>query len=243
MKQKHLWQFLLIIFIVIWALFELTPPTGHDLLQEFQDKARSKDAVFSNIVAQAQQLQKEFPDRAYGNLREAIGTNDITKYFPQINPKGEKNPSVYVLNRLQREASGKIKLGLDLQGGVSILVGLDTTKLSTNADRSVVLANAVEVLRKRVDSLGVAEPLLQPLVGSDRILVQLPGLSEAEKQRARALIERAAFLEFRMVHPDSEELLAQGIVEPGYEVLREQRKNKDGSKVVLPYLVKKGAER
>ena len=242
MKQKHLWQLLLIIFVVAWSIVELTPPTGRDLLQDFQAKARNKDAAFSNIVAQAQQLQKELPGRAYGNLKDAVGTNDITKYFPNINPKGQKEPSRFVLNRLQREAAGKIKLGLDLQGGTSFLVGMDTSNLSTNTERGVALANAVEVLRKRVDKLGVAEPLLQPS-GEDRILIQLPGLSQAEMDSARTIIEKAAFLEFRMVHPESDQLIAQGIVEPGYEVLREEIKGKgrDGGTQVAQYLVERGA--
>jgi SecD/SecF fusion protein len=242
MKQKHLWQLLIIVFVVVWSIFEITPPTGRDLLQDFQEKARSKDTTYSNIVARAQQLQKDLPGRAYGNLRDAIGTNDITKYFPQINPKGQKNPSAYVLNRLQREAAGRIRLGLDLQGGTSFLVGMDTSKLSTNTDRGTALANAVEVLRKRVDNLGVAEPLLQP-AGEDRILIQLPGLSQAEMESAKITLEKAAFLEFRMVHPESDQLLAQGIVEPGYEVLKEVIKGKNGEQTIRPYLVRRGAER
>ena len=181
MQQKHLWQFFIIIFVLVWSIFETTPPTSRDLVLDFQAKARGRDATFSNIVERATQLQKEFPKRDYGNLRDAIGTNEIAKYFPQINAKGEKNPSSFVLNRLQRDAAGKIKLGLDLQGGTSFLVGLNTSMLSSNVQQSEVLANAVEVLRKRVDRLGVAEPLLQP-AGDDRILIQLPGLTEAAKE-------------------------------------------------------------
>lgn len=241
MQQKHLWQLLIIVFVVVFAVFEITPPTGRDLLQDFQNKARFKDAAFSNVVERAAQLQKENPVRTFGNLKDAVGTNDIAKYFPHINSKNEKNPTLFVLNRLQQEASGKIKLGLDLQGGTSFLVGLDTRALSTNSDRSVVMANAVEVLRKRVDRLGVAEPLLQP-AGQDRILIQLPGLTQADMDRAKTTLEKVAFLEFRMVHPDSDQLLAQGIVEPGYEVLKQEIKQRDGSKGVMAYLVKRGAE-
>ncbi len=243
MNQKHLWQLLVIVFVVAWSAVELTPPTGRDVLVDFESKARNKDAAFSNILARAAQLQKEMPGRTFGNLKEAVGTNDLVPYFAhRIVAKNDKNPSSFILNRLQREAAGKIKLGLDLQGGTSFLVGLDTSKLSTNAERSVVLANAVEVLRKRVDKLGVAEPLLQP-AGEDRILIQLPGLSQSEMDSARRTVEKAAFLEFRMVHPESMELLAQGIVEPGYEVLREEVKGRDGSKQIMGYLVKKGPER
>ena len=222
MTQKHLWHLLLILFVLVWSAFELTPLEGRNLITEFQTKARNKDATFSNIVAQAETLQKDNPIRTYGNLRDAIGTNDITKYF-SYNTKGEKNPSLFVLNRLQREAAGQIKLGLDLKGGVSFLVGMNTPQLSTNVDRSTVLENAVDVLRKRVDRLGVAEPIIQPS-GADRIMIQLPGLTQAEIENAKALIERAAFLEFRMVHPESDELMAQGIIEPGYEVLSEEVK-------------------
>jgi SecD/SecF fusion protein len=242
MTQKHLWRLLAILFVVIWAIFELTPPSGRDLLQDFQSKARNKDAVYTNIVEHAKQLMAKSPSRAYGNLKQAIGTNDIAKYFPHINTKGQKDPSNYALNRLQREAAGQIKLGLDLKGGTSFLVGLDTSRLGTNTDRGTALENAIEVLRKRVDRLGVAEPLLQP-AGEDRLMIQLPGLTEDVKEEAIRTLERAAFLEFRMVHPESAELLSQGIVEPGYEVLREETKGKGGTKEVTAYLVKRGAER
>jgi SecD/SecF fusion protein len=245
MTQKHLWQLVLIVFVLVWSVFMITPPTGRNLITEFQTKARNKDAVFSNIVAKAEQLQKENPARTYGNLKDAIGTNEISKYFPSINVKAEKDPSSYVLNRLQRDAAGKIKLGLDLQGGTLFLMGMDTTKLSTNVDRGAALSHAVEVLRKRVDTLGVAEPILQD-AGGNRIMIQMPGLSEADKERARTLLQKPAYLEFRMVHPDSDQLLRDGIVEPGYEILKmevKQRGNGRETKELLQYLVKKGAER
>jgi SecD/SecF fusion protein len=241
MNQKHLWQLLLIVFVLAWSVFELTPPKGRDLLQDFQQKARNRDAAFSNIVQRAKDLQATNTAGAYASLKTAIGTNEVTQYFPNINVKGEKDPSTFVLNRLQRDAAGQIKLGLDLQGGTSILVGMDTSNLGTNVDRGTVLANAIEVLRKRVDRLGVAEPLLQP-AGEDRILIQLPGLTQAAMDDAISTLERAAFLEFRMVHPESEALLSQGIVEPGYEVLRKVEKGTGGVKEVRSYLVKKGAE-
>ncbi len=244
MKQNLLWKFLFVVFVLFWSYFEINPPTARDLIQEFRLKARkdTRDAAFTNIVEQALKLQMELPDRTYGNLRETIGTNDITRYFPSFNVAAEKDRTRAVLNRLQRESAGKIKLGLDLQGGTSFLVAMDTTKLSTNTDRQVMIGNAVEVLRRRVDKLGVSEPVIQP-AGSDRILIQLPGLSESDKESARRQIEKAAFLEFRLVHPQSDDLLKQGLTEPGYEMLQEEKKQSDGKKALVPYLVKKKAER
>ena len=245
MTRKHFWLLALIVVVLGLAVSSIYPPSGQNLLGEFQSRARNRDAAFSNIVEKAQALQKENTNRsAYASIKDATGTNDLTKYFPFINTKGQKNPNQFVLNRLQRDASGKIKLGLDLQGGTSFLIGMDSSKLSTNSDRSVALSHAIEVLRTRVDSLGVAEPMLQP-AGEDRIVVQLPGLTEADKDRARGLLEKPAFLEFRMVHPESDQLIAQGIMEPGYELLKEEVRFKQNGKEVreiVSYLVKKGAE-
>jgi SecD/SecF fusion protein len=242
MTQKQIWQLLIIIFVVAWSIIEITPPTGRNLIEEFKNSARAKDQAFTNIVAEAERLQQANPVRTFGNLREAIGTNDLTKYFSFIDTKNAKNPTAAILNRLQKDAAGKIKLGLDLQGGTSFLVGFDTSKLSTNVNQQDALENAVEVLRKRVDNLGVAEPLIQP-AGGDRILIQLPGLTQADMDRAKTNIQKAAFLEFRMVHPDSDQLVAQNIIEPGYELLKQESRTKEGAQVLSTYLVKKGAER
>jgi preprotein translocase subunit SecD len=64
---------------------------------------------------------------------------------------------------------------LDLQGGISFLVKMDTSSLTNENDLDAALSQAVEVLRKRVDRFGVAEPLIQP-AGENSILIQLPGL-------------------------------------------------------------------
>src|SRR6266700_746594 len=194
MNRNHLWKFLLIVFILVWALFEIAPPVGRNVIDVFQERAerQKKDTAYSNLVARARELQKQMPERAFGNLKEAVGTNDIARYFPFIDVSGQKDPGSFILNRIQRDAAGKIKLGLDLQGVSSFLVEMDTSKLDTNKvsrteGKDMALANAVEVLRKRVDKLGVAEPLIQP-AGKDRILIQLPGLSESEKEGGKVLV-------------------------------------------------------
>jgi SecD/SecF fusion protein len=242
MSKRNLWKLLLIVFVTAWAVYELTPLKGRDLSVVFQEKAVGTDTNFTAIVQRAKLLAQKTPDRVYGNLREAIGTNDITRYFPNVDVKAEKDRTRAILNYLQRKAAGKIKLGLDLQGGTSYLVGMSTNNLSADTDRTVMLEQAVEVLRKRVDRFGVAEPIIQP-ASADRILIQLPGLSEADKEGARTQLEKAAFLEFRMVHTESAKLLADGIVPPGYEILQETRKNERGIEELVPYVVNKKAER
>src|SRR5205807_8807793 len=109
------------------------------------------------------------------------------------------------------------------------------------SDTSSAISDAVEVIRKRVDQLGVAEPVIQP-EGSDRILIQLPGLSASQMESAKVQIKRAAFLEFRLVHPQNDELVKQGVVDPGYELLTIKRKQRNGAEISEPVLVKKHAE-
>jgi hypothetical protein len=68
MTQKHLWQLLLILFVLAWAVFEITPPAGRNLISEFENKARNKDATFSNIVARRSSCSGELRPTG-GNLR------------------------------------------------------------------------------------------------------------------------------------------------------------------------------
>jgi SecD/SecF fusion protein len=211
MNPNNRWKLLFVVLVVAWSFYEMYPPVGRNLAKEFQARAVKKDKTFSEILERSRNLQQERPERAFANLAEAIGTNDITRYFPSFQVKDERDPSRAVLNRLQKDAAGKIKLGLDLQGGTSFLVGIDTNYLAGDTNSIVpretrqqqALMQAAEVLRKRVDQFGVAEPVIQP-AGSDRLLIQLPGLSDADKDNARAQIQKAAYLEFRMVHEDSD---------------------------------------
>lgn len=241
MNRNNFWRFVLVLLIVVWSVYELYPPSPRDLIEVFRSRAAHRDTNFTAIVQTALDLRKGMPEKSYDALRSAVGTNDISRYFPFYNAKDQLNPTPYILNRLQREAAGRIRLGLDLQGGTSFLVKMDTSTLTNATDQTAALSHAVEVLRKRVDRFGVAEPLIQP-AGDNTILVQLPGLSAADQESAASTISKAAFLEFRMVHPQSSELISQGLIEPGYEVLRMKHRNADGREQVEEVMVKKKAE-
>ena len=136
MNRNNFWRFVLVVLVVLWSLYELYPPEGRDLMLVFREKAVNRDATFTTIFQKAQALQKATPEKPYDNLVEAIGTNDITRYFPFFGAKDELHPTTYILNRLQREAAGRIKLGLDLQGGTSFLVEMDTNQLGPGAPGS-----------------------------------------------------------------------------------------------------------
>lgn len=256
-NSNNLWKFIFVLLVLVWSFYEVYPPRGRNLANEFQDKAVKRDAAYTNIVEKLQKLQQANPERTYANLKDAIGTNDIRRYFPFYDVSAQANPTGAILNKLQKDAAGKIKLGLDLQGGTSFLVEANYSALGTNAaenatnnnassydtddKKKVMLSEAVEVLRRRVDKFGVSEPVIQP-EGTDRILIQLPGLSEADKEAARTTIQKVAYLEFRLVHEDSSKLLADGIIPPGYEVLKQRETAPDGTERLEPVVVKKKPE-
>ncbi len=97
---------------------------------------------------------------------------------------------------LEQLKSNALKLGLDLQGGMHMVLELDRTSLS-DAEVPDAMDRAINILRNRIDRFGVAEPTIQPQ-GEDRIVIELPGL--LDKERAVQLIGQTALLEFKLVH-------------------------------------------
>jgi SecD/SecF fusion protein len=258
MSRNKPWIFLFVVLIVCWSFYEMYPPTSRSLVQEFETRAVNRDTNFTGIVQRLQPMLQAGTNSEFGNLQEAIGTNSIQPYFPFFNAKNELYPNTFILNQLQREALGKIKLGLDLQGGTSFLVKMDTNRLVyvetiTNSSGAVevvtnmartegALSQAVEVLRKRVDAFGVAEPIIQP-AGGNRILIQLPGLSHEAKESAKKQIQKAAYLEFRMVKEDSDEIIKNNEpIPPGYELLKRVEPQPNGPPTIEQIIVKKKPE-
>ena len=86
-----------------------------------------------------------------------------------------------------------MRLGLDLQGGIHMVYQADFSAIESGKE-SEAIDGAIAVIERRINILGVTEPVIQKK-GADRILVQLPGISEAEK--AKRLIGQTALLEFR----------------------------------------------
>jgi preprotein translocase subunit SecD len=87
-----------------------------------------------------------------------------------------------------------LKRGLDLQGGMHLALELDQSK-QVSADPKKDLDLALTVLRKRIDEFGVEEPVVQK-AGDSRIVVELAGITDPG--RAKAIVQRSAFLEFRI---------------------------------------------
>ena len=135
----------------------------------------------------------------------------------------------------------KIKLGLDLKGGTSFTVEVDRNEVRKNVlekdgklegaaleaaitkDVKATQGVALEVIRGRVDGLGIAEPEIYPLLDS-RIVIRLPGVDVNKRIEAKNSIMSVAFLEFRLVHAESDvwanELFTAGLTPPGFSPVR-----------------------
>src|SRR4030067_1446301 len=89
-----------------------------------------------------------------------------------------------------------VKLGLDLRGGTSLTLRADVSDID-EADRGKALEAAKEVISRRINFLGVTEPIDQASQGGGdyRIIVELPGVTNVDE--AKRLVGQTAKLEFR----------------------------------------------
>lgn len=105
--------------------------------------------------------------------------------------------AMWQLYSTHRDTGSPIKLGLDLQGGMHLVLEVDDSLGTLTPEaRAAGIDQAEQVLRTRIDEFGVEEPLIQKS-GAERLIVELAGISDPE--RARDIIQQAAFLEFKVV--------------------------------------------
>ena len=84
-----------------------------------------------------------------------------------------------------------IKLGLDLQGGLHLVLQAKSTETQKITQENIL--GSIEVIRNRIDKLGLTEPIIR-MKGKDKITVELPGISNPEE--AKKMIGETALLEF-----------------------------------------------
>jgi len=98
--------------------------------------------------------------------------------------------------------SDGLKLGLDLQGGMHLVLEVDDPEGTMTAEAKADMIDRVDrIIRTRIDELGVEEPLIQQ-VGGERLIVELAGIDDEEQ--AKGIVQRSAYLEFKLVLPTTE---------------------------------------
>ena len=124
------------------------------------------------------------------------------------------------------------KYGLDIKGGVSIL--LEASPLEGRLDSSS-MEKLAEVIDRRINSLGVAEPVIQ-IVGKNNLSVEIPGVSDTEE--AVSMIGRTALLEFRI--KDSDGTLGESLLN-GKDLVKAEVRDSGGMPNVYIKFSKEGA--
>lgn len=96
----------------------------------------------------------------------------------------------------------KIHEGLDLQGGAHLVFELDTSKLESK-DVSSATQSVINVIDRRINALGVAEPVIQSakIGNQESVIVELPGITDVNE--AINLIGKTAQLKFMEQNPEA----------------------------------------
>lgn len=205
MKGAILWKLILSVLVVGWAAMNLIPLRDTPFEEHIEIRATANEAEFADLLQRARDRVADGTDPtlflALRNLAQEEQIDLYTRYFPDINLVDVRNVNrrnEILMRVLLDEPRGKVRQGLDLQGGVAFTLRIDDEAASgTEAENR--LDKAIEIMTNRVDGLGVAEPIIRA-IPPDRLEIQLPGLNLEENPDAAASLRRPARLEFREVH-------------------------------------------
>lgn len=111
----------------------------------------------------------------------------------QVHSKSGEAKKDYVKHN-PKVASKAMNFGLDLAGGTSITLEIDTTGIKKE-DIKDIQSQSLEIVRNRVDQFGLSEPLISPS-GDARIIVELAGVDDST---AKSLVGSTAKLEFKIL--------------------------------------------
>lgn len=194
MNQSLLWRGLLILAVVGTASFWAFPPSesinlGLDLKggMHLVLEVVTEDALAAETDKDIERLVGELEDEGLTGLR---GVQD------------EQDANRFVLSGLAASDDGKVREIVTgfLPGWTWSRSGGDLRFSrrgdSENEIREMAVRQAEQTIRNRVDAFGVAEPVIQRQLGGNRLVVQLPGVDDPD--RVKDLIQRTAFLEFRL---------------------------------------------
>ena len=286
-SRTWFWKIAVSLVALAVAWYEFHPIAPTPLEQFVPTQVIAEKPAFDKLHAEALERVKRHKDAAaaddqksvsyfqalrdIGEGRGRAAPVDLRPFFfteAQIvsEPDQAKRNGI-VLKQLLVGSQGRLKLGLDLQGGVSFTLKVDPTGAESgekgagdksSVSRSDMVNQALQVMEQRVNQFGVAEPVLRP-VGDLSLEIQLPGEDAANNPDVIDSLKKPAKLEFRQVHrterpaeTEREHSLRSMPVDPmlgaasaisTYEVLTiRDTDNKTGEVRVTRYYVRKTAD-
>ncbi|MGF1451120.1 MAG: protein translocase subunit SecD [Opitutales bacterium] len=258
MKGQTISKLVLTFAVVLFFGLYLFPINDTPFEQYVLSAAEQNEQEFAELLDDAKQTAEVEGKTITLALEEIANQREIDlqqRFFPQIrlstqNLERKNDAIVRVLYEHSRSA---LRKGLDLVGGTSITYRIDEELgAEGNTGAESQLEDAVDIMRERVDGLGVAEPVIRP-VPPNRLEVQLPGINPEQA----ADLQKAARLDFRLVHPTqspppeaeegSYEFLptepwSDNSPQARYEVMGLEREQADGTITEQLYYVKETPE-
>jgi SecD/SecF fusion protein len=283
-SRTWFWKIAVSLVALAVAWFEFHPITPIPLDQFVPAQVIAQKPEFDKLHTEALERVKHYKDAAVAADKKSVSyfqaLRDIGEgrgraapvdfrpfFFTEaqiVREPDQSKRNAIVLKQLLVSSQGRLKLGLDLQGGVSFTLKVDPTGAESGekgaGDKSNVSAadmvnQAIQVMEQRVNQFGVAEPVIRP-VGVLSLEVQLPGEDAANNPDVIDALKKPAKLEFRQVHrterpseTDRERSVRSLPVEPSsslissYEVLTlRDVDSRSGAITINRYFVKKTAD-
>lgn len=136
-----------------------------------------------------------------------------------------------------------LKPGIDLAGGTAFTLEVQP-RLNEAGEKVPVtpraIQQAIKTLELRLNPVGTKDMLIQGQ-GTNRITIEMPGISADEASKMKELIEKTAKLELRRVHPESytqASLVKAGqAIVPGYALFEYSRNNDEGELITEELLL------
>lgn len=223
---KSFYRILLSLGIILLAVQSILPI--HDRIPEqYLVSCVTHDrAVFEELMRRARERVEFGQSKSlFLAIRDIADAEkiDLSRFFKNRDVDDIKNFSEknkILLNILLADSKGKIKQGLDLKGGVSCVLKIDDSKFENleTSEKMEQLNKAIDIIRQRIDGLGVSEPLLR-VFGKNCIEIQLPGISTKDNPEIVDTIKKPAKLEFKLLHPTLMPKSKSERAPIGYEVL------------------------
>ncbi|MBN1500527.1 MAG: protein translocase subunit SecD [Spirochaetes bacterium] len=205
MLKGYRFKFIRITLLIAFAVLLVLPTFGRKQM-EVQLVPGDTSAV--------QEINKLFPEKSFkitsaGNTLTVSGYNLTAANMNEVrNMEGVSEAKIlpHWIETRTLKLVKKINLGLDLQGGMNLVLKADFDKLMdtrkranltfTDNDKELVLVQALEKINSRIDSFGVAEPVVRRK-GTDSIEIQLPGVKNPDE--IKKLLKTTGRVEYRFV--------------------------------------------
>jgi SecD/SecF fusion protein len=186
--------------VFAWAFRCITPVS--DMVPERMVGFWNNNKVaFLPILEKAQKRVTDGDSSNLFNALRAIGIQDqvdYSLYFDQAPPIDEPDLAKrnhLLLTYLIQQSQSKIRQGLDMKGGIALLLTADPHQFASPQERDLAMEQAKQVLYRRADNLGVVEPVIR-IIRGHHLEIQLPGISTQDNPDISNILQKPVKLEF-----------------------------------------------